>query len=381
MAHGAAADLLVRRLHPCEEDSDTDQRHELLAREAERKMRIGQHLRILMGIAGVASLALSAAATSLPPQEDGAAVEPGIGCSIFVIQLGETVLFGNNVDDGNPNTYYSVVPAREEGEYGYITLGFNQPQGGLNEAGLVFDTNAVRLDRLAVDPNLPRHPEGTIGILLEMLRHAATVEQAIGIAQRYQWGVELSNQWLIADATGDAVVISAGRDGDLAFTRKPSGNGYLTSTNINRSHLLQVFACWRFRTISRMLRETLGRGSVTVEDVVAVLDAAHQEGVFLREGVLLNTVYSNVYDLNTREITLYYWYQFGAPVRLRLEEELAKGSRRLRIRDLFPTEVVRQASSENERLLESAGRRRGLVWGWTATLAATLLLGVILLCR
>ena len=310
------------------------------------------------------------------------ATAPGIGCSIFAVQVGDTVLFGNNVDDGNPNTYYSVFPAQGNGEYGYITLGFNQAQGGLNEAGLAFDTNAVQARELASQPDLPQHSGGPIGIILEMLRNAATVDEALAIAERYHWGDRLTNQWLIADAQGQAVVISAGRSGELAITRKPTGDGYLTSTNINRSRSLPVFACWRFRTITRMLRGIVARGSVTVEDAAAVLDAAHQEGVFLREGVLLNTVYSNIYDLKTREITVYYWYQFDSPITLRLDEELAGGSRRLRVRDLFPSQVVERAASENERLLglTEQGRTRirkplGLV------LAATLLVGLILMWR
>ncbi len=305
---------------------------------------------------------------------------PGIGCSIFAVQVGDTVLFGNNVDDGNPNTYYSVFPAHEDGEYGYITLGFNQPQGGLNESGLAFDTNAVQARALVPHPNLPQHPGGPIGVVLEMLRNAATVDEALAIAQRYHWGDQLTNQWLIADAQGQAVVISAGPDGELALTRKPMGDGYLTSTNINRSRTLPVFACWRFRTITRMLRRVVARGSITVDDAAAVLDAAHQEGVFLREGVLLNTVYSNIYDLKTREITVYYWYQFDSPVTLRLDEELAGGSRRLRVRDLFPSQVVQRAASENEQLLAQAEQSHTGIWPSVGlALASALLIGLILI--
>ena len=157
------------------------------------------------------------------------------GCSIFMASLNGQVLFGNSIDDGNPNTYYEIVPARQPLDYGFITLGFNRPQGGLNEAGLAFDTNAVSPAPLNPEPDLPSHPEGPIGIVTEMLRTAATVEEALGIARSYSWGEELRNQWFFADASGDAVVISAGAEGELAFTRKPFGNGYLISTNINRT--------------------------------------------------------------------------------------------------------------------------------------------------
>jgi len=339
--------------------------------------RIGTRFGLGICTAGLALLLLCSipAWASERPSED----EGGIGCSIFVVQVGDSVWFGNNVDDGNPRTFYSISPARGEGEYGYITLGFNQPQGGLNEAGLAFDTNAVPSAALISHPELPRHAQGAIGIVLEILRYAATVEQALEIAESYHWGDELANQWLIADAQGDAVVISAGRDGELAFTRKKPGDGYLTSTNINRSRSPLVAACPRFRTISRMLARSVRAGSMVVQDVVDVLDAAHQEGIFLREGVLLNTVYSNVYDLNSRQIILYYWYQFDAPRTLQLDEELAKGSMRIRVRDLFPGEVVRRAAAENERLLEQAEHRRELARAWMPVVGATALLGIALL--
>ena len=80
-------------------------------------------------------------------------MEPGIGCSILVIQAGDTMLFGSNADDGNPNTYYSVFPAREDDDYGYVTLGFSQAQGGLNEAGLAFDANAAPAEEQAAKPD------------------------------------------------------------------------------------------------------------------------------------------------------------------------------------------------------------------------------------
>ena len=87
------------------------------------------------------------------------ASSPALGCSIFMASLDGQVLFGNNIDDGNPNTYYEIVPPSEPHDYGFVTLGFNQPQGGLNTAGLAFDTNAVSRASLNPQPDLNDHPE------------------------------------------------------------------------------------------------------------------------------------------------------------------------------------------------------------------------------
>ena len=294
------------------------------------------------------------------------------GCSIFMAALGGQVLFGNNIDDGNPNTYYEIVPSAEPQDYGFITLGFNHPQGGLNEAGLAFDTNAVSPALLSPRPDLPDHPEGPIGIVTEMLRTTATVEEALEIARTYSWGEELRNQWFFADASGDAVVISAGADGELAFTRKPPGDGYLISTNINRARAGLIKGCWRYRTIDRMLKKLVDHGEMSIDAFAGILDAVHQEAVLLREGVLLNTVYSNVFDLQTKQITLYYWFQFDKPLSLELDEELARGPMRIRVSSLFREAVVQRAEEINTGHLERIERWRSLPWLQSAIVLALL---------
>ncbi len=303
---------------------------------------------------------------------------PATACSIFMASVEGRVLFASNVDDGNPYTYYEVVPALRTDEYGYITLGFKQPQGGLNEAGLAFDTNAVRPARLRPQPSVPLHPGGPVGIATEMLQKAATVEQALAIARRYAWGDELRNQWFFADAQGDAVVISAGADGTLVFTRKPPGDGYLISTNINRASPSLIWVCRRYRVIDRLLRRSLDRDEITVDGFAEILDAAHQEAVFLRDGVLLNTEYSNIFDLHSKQITLYYWFQFDEPLTLELNEELARGPLRVRVRSLFSDALVTRAETIDRAHLAQIEKWRSFPWASVA-LSLALLLGTTIL--
>jgi len=179
-------------------------------------------------------------------------VIPG-SCTIFAAAHGDTVLFGNNEDYTNPNTYYWVIPSNE-GTYGGVYFGFDNlsPQGGINEKGLAFDTNG--LPPLDLDPRseLPAAPPGWI--VETIMKEAATVKEAIDISRgcrRYNWGLPMKYQVFLADATGDAVVISAGSDGELAFTRKQEGDGYLVSTNFNRGKPENRdgdLPCWRYDT-------------------------------------------------------------------------------------------------------------------------------------
>lgn len=61
----------------------------------------------------------------------------------------------------------------------------------------------------------------------------------------------------LADATGDAVVISAGKDGELAFTRKQKGDKYLISTNFNVANPENCYnyPCWRYDIGAEMMDE------------------------------------------------------------------------------------------------------------------------------
>ena len=108
------------------------------------------------------------------------------------------------------------------------------PQGGINEKGLAFDYNA--LPEAPLNPNKELPNKGAI--MRKIQQTCATVEEAIALAKKHNWGTSLRWQVLLADATGDAVVISAGSDGELAFTRKPKGDVYLVSTNFLKIYLL-----------------------------------------------------------------------------------------------------------------------------------------------
>jgi len=80
------------------------------------------------------------------------------------------------------------------------------------------------------------------------------------MASSYDWGTlysgKFAGQYHLADATGDAVVIGFGSDGELAFTRKAKGDGHLVSTNFNRAfpeNRYVPYPCPRFARASEML--------------------------------------------------------------------------------------------------------------------------------
>jgi hypothetical protein len=172
----------------------------------------------------------------------------------------------------------------------------------------------------------------------------ATVEEAITVAREYNWGSSLRWQVLLADAYGDAAVMSAGPDGEITFTRKPERDGYLASTNFNRAntdnHFDGSYPCWRYEKATGMLERIEREEDLTVDYFKSILDSVHVEGA------VGNTLYSNVFDLRKGLIYLYYWHQFDEVVVLDVSEELAKGTQPTRLRELFSAETVERAADE-----------------------------------
>ncbi len=295
-------------------------------------------------------LPLACAGCSRPSEDVWIEAEVPGSCTIFAASFGNTVLYGNNEDSDDPNTYYWVRRSGE-GTYGGVYVGYDDlsSEGGINEKGLAFDYNALPEAPLNPHPELPR----ARGAMTRIQQTCATVEEAIAAAREYNWGSSLRWQVLLADASGDAAVMSAGPDGEITFTRKPAGDGYLASTNFNRANTENYFdglyPCWRYEKATEMLERIEREEDLTVDYFRSILDSVHVEGA------AHNTLYSNVFDLRNGLIYLYYWHQFDEVVVLDVAEELAKATRPTRLRELFSAETVERASEEFARYQ----RRRG----------------------
>jgi len=290
-------------------------------------------------------------------------------CTIFTASFGDAVLFGNNEDYTNPNTYYWISPSTQQ-FYGGVYIGYDNlsPQGGVNEKGLAFDYNALPQVALNSRSGLPPL-RGNPGFII--LRECATVEEAIDMAGGYNWGTSLKYQIHLADASGDAVVISAGPDGELAFTRKEKGDGYLVSTNFNLAYHQKEKEglCSRYDTAVAMLEKIKDEDDLTVEYFREILDAVHAEGASS------NTLYSNIFDLKNGIIYLYYWHQFNEVVILNVQEEIAKNPSPTRISDLFSQDTVERASAEHQRY--QTKEEGGFCLG-TALITVLMIVGILL---
>lgn len=281
------------------------------------------------------------------------AINPVLGsCTTFSVSSGNNVLFGNNEDYYNPETYLWTEPATEE-NLGCLYLGFDRDshQGGINEKGLCFDANALPNSRINLHPELeipPRHEPSDQNTIIWapvlVLRKAATVEEAIeeiGKYQRQNWfptSGGINYQLNFADAKGDAVVVSVDENGELAFTKKEKSKNYLISTNYNRANIKNAieYPCKRYTKVEDMLSAINNEDDISPDYFKRILDSVHQE----------STVYSNIFDLKNGTLYLYNLHQFEEVVTINVEDQLTKGKINISIKELFSGEIAEKNSGE-----------------------------------
>ena len=256
-------------------------------------------------------------------------VSKTIACTIFTASNGETVMFGGN-EDQTPNSSFLVVD--NGGTFGVVY--FATPwkeiplvmQMGIKEKGLCYDANWIPKEKLNPHPERKSQNEWAV---TQLMRGASTVEEVLSKIFTYNWGGSIDYQIHFADKSGDAAVIHPGTNGELTYTRKSKGNGYLISTNFNLAKLDKgnwsgSYSSDRYKTADKMLSKIDSHNNLTVELMASVLNATHQNSDS-------KTLYSVVYDLQNLGIYLYYDRRFESPYILNVKEELAKTTFRRKV--------------------------------------------------
>lgn len=258
-------------------------------------------------------------------------------CSVLTASCGDKILFGGNVDSqplehfGNAPYIFVFSPSEKDygigAGYGFVAIGRTWKEDGIrhehlscgmNEKGLAFGTNGLPEVPMNPHPERP-YPGSSMPFRIKAMRECSSVDSVIEMAKTFDWSTtSMRQQYHFADSTGDAMVISAGEDGELAFTRKNETN-YLVSTNFNRANPKNgKYPCWRYDTAVEMLEEMENEDDLTVHYFESVLDAIHQESKSV------NTAYSYIFDLRTGDGYVYYFHQFDEVVEFNVSVELAE---------------------------------------------------------
>lgn len=252
-------------------------------------------------------------------------------CTIFCAKdnLGH-MWAGNNEDFYyfDFSTWINVAP-KTDSTLSYLYFGYgstNFPQGGINEAGLFYDGNAIEATEI-MDANkkipFPKKREHSI---LFFLGHCKTVPEVIELFGKYKIPWMINAQLNLADKEGNMGIITA----DSAWLTK--GN-IQVSTNYNLSHNDDDYKkCWRYPVAHSMLSNS----DPSFELLTRICDSTSQ-----RNGA--STIYSNVHNLTTGEIWLYYGWDYKNPYKTTFGNLIAMGDTVIMFRDLFAHQTVSQA--------------------------------------
>lgn len=299
-------------------------------------------------------------------------------CTVFTASVGDTVLFGNNEDWDDKDTYVWVFPGTATG-HGAVCFGFSDhfAQGGINDQGLCFDATMI--------PGLPMksHPDRLLVVSFgeRVLEQCATVGDVAQFVEEHDFCLFGRAQFLFADKTGDSVIVCPGEDGEMKVIRKEGMYQAITNFNVTFPQL-GGYPCWRYSACVRMLKEIEDEDDLTVEYFVSILKAVYQR----------STTYSTIYDLKNGVVYLYNQHHFEDVVVLKVEDEVEKGQHTLYIPSLFPRKVE---GTENEPVPEKSQSPRPLTtappelepeplnaaWILVVAVAAVAAVAVIARCR
>ena len=175
-------------------------------------------------------------------------------CTIFsgVADNGE-VWNGNNEDGPfRAATYINVYPKASSSRFGSYSLSYGNPkngangcmQGGMNEAGLTFDFNALERSYGVVGKDRKKaFPRGDSAILRHVLENFQTVEEVVAFFDEYWFKNGFTSaQMHVANRFGHFSIVS--HSGNRVLTDKK----FQVSTNFRAcgGTKEEAAVCWRF---------------------------------------------------------------------------------------------------------------------------------------
>ena len=250
-------------------------------------------------------------------------------CTIFsgISQNGQ--VWNANNEDGRhtpENVYLNVYPKRTDSRFGYITLthdnaGTPDIQGGMNEAGLTFDFNA--LDREYPVKNRDSKqpfPHSDENVIPHMIGNFRTVEEVVSYFDKHWLAsdkVFTKSQMHVADKQGHFAIVG------------PSGSRILTnasfqvSTNFNICDGQDGSSCWRFPIVTQGLK----KNPASLRLLTELCAKTAQQGN-------IKTVYSNIQNLSTGDIWFFYDRAYSSPYKTNIRELLTGGRKSYRVNEL-----------------------------------------------
>ncbi|MBR08599.1 MAG: hypothetical protein CMP48_13095 [Rickettsiales bacterium] len=248
-------------------------------------------------------------------------------CTTFSAIAHNGQVWNANNEDGPKGiaNFINFFPKIATDTYGYYTLSYMSPaygtggsiQGGMNEAGLTFDFDAIDWVENFDPASKKPYPEGNDAILPHILGNMSTVQEVIEFFNVYWFDNGFrSAQMHVADSTGRFAIISAS---GIQLVEKGQ---YLVSTNFDICGQEDGSSCWRFPIASQHLNES----TINLETMINICKATAQ-----KTG---GTMYSNVQNLSTGEVWLFSQHDPGVLVHFDIDSVLAQGPNSYSFNDL-----------------------------------------------
>ena len=242
-------------------------------------------------------------------------------CSMFKITMYGKTMVGNNEDYWNPNDRIWFEKG-QNGEYGAMYVGFDNfwPQGGMNQAGLVFDGFAE--DYKAINDTVGKKALST-NFLKEIMKRCSTVYEVkrylnqhnlSGLETSMFFFVDKSGKYLVAE--GDSLIVG-NKECYIVSNFYPS--------QIKNECDIPIPFYQKGRKYLENNKDT------SIVFCSSVMNTMHQE-----KGWGAGTMYTTVYDLKEGTIYLYFFRDYTHVVKFNLSMELAKNNYSLNIPELFP---------------------------------------------
>ncbi|MDP4090134.1 MAG: hypothetical protein Q8930_12790 [Bacillota bacterium] len=258
-------------------------------------------------------------------------------CTVFNASDGSKILAATNEDGLNTNARAWFLPPGKD-EYGAVFFGFDDTwvQGGINDQGLFIDWAEEDSEEI----NFPEegvYYKGNYSILYEgnlnekILQSCANLQEALDMYKKFNEIAFYHAHVMIADKTGASAIIEPYK-GELKVLKKEAGNQYMSNFNISESKepdYVPNNVNMRFSRYYALERGFEANSQVTADNFRTLLESASDP----------ETIYSNIYDLNSGDIYIYYMRDYSKPVKFNLKEELAKGKHMYELSALFNKDV------------------------------------------
>ena len=263
-------------------------------------------------------------------------------CSV-ITSSSDGVWFGYNEDRPlftfDQNTYIRFHENTSE-TYAFMEVTWESPEifslkVGINEFGVAISGNG--LSGTEMNP----HPEKEFSwkshsFYRLVLQYARNITDVLEIIDKFEFEPVMAFQVHIADAIGNAIVVSPGDDGEIAIT--PISDELLISTNTNAIDIDDGAIDTRYTTAVDAMGEAYVNSKERMKNA---LDMVHGESY---EGY---TYYSTIFDLENRMAYFYLMHDFDVEIEFDIDDELAMGDHFYVLSDLFPdgAEIIDDAET------------------------------------